>query len=1143
MIELITGRSGSGKSFELYNHIKKLGEEERAVLVVPEQSSFYNEKKLLSDLGDKKAKNIEVLSFRRLCSNITEKYKGVSGKRIDDGIKAVLMNMAIENAPAEGGELELYAKKGKIGLKKTLDLVDPMLTAVNEYKMCMISPQQLYSAANKVDSRILSSKLRDSARIYAAYNALLENTYEDPDDDLTRLYDLLGEHDYFSGMTVFIDSFYGFSAQELKIIERIFTQAENVCITICCDKASASTETTIFDEPARTYRELIRIALKCGKECHVNDLSETGRRFASQSLKAAEENLFYGYRDGEIPEKTDNDGSVRMYEAADLYDEINYTAKEIFRLVHEQRYKYNEIEIIARDLDMYKSVIRSEFPKYNIPYFLSDSECLDNKAFIRMILSAFDAVHGNYDTEAILRIAKSGFTKITENEAFELENYVYIWSIRGKRWLSPFTMPVNGMEHHKDGEEDLKAIEETRQKLVEPLEKFAKALNNTSDGAQISFAVFQLIEDYGSKYGFKNYIESVRKERNEMQAERESAVWDRFMSVLDKMYELLSGKNTDSRTYLELLRIYLRKTPVSDIPQTLNSVTAGIAGTIRSASPKAVFALGCNEGVFPAQPSAVGIFTDSERRLLREECAEEDRLPLYDSIFGNSLKEKFNVYTTLCAPSEKLFICWHLQDLSGNACMPSIIKNEILTILKGTSIEKASPLNGSSPVESIFFTSRQSFDICAKTWRDQSGFAPTLKEYFSRSEEYGDKTKAIARSAEKEAFALRDGKRIKKLFGSPLRLSSTKLDQFSNCKFAYFCRYGLEAYPIKKAAMDGSLYGTVMHYIFEKTLSEHSIEEFSQMQEDTLKNIIKTNLDTFIRTSTDENEMGSRFSALCGRIKRNAFKTLARMQEQFKVDKFRPVDYELRIGAEDDSGIPAYEIELPMGDKLVVTGFVDRVDTAEYNGQQYLRIIDYKTGDDDFSFSNVANGIKIQMLLYLSAILRNSGEKYSDGKVLLPAGVLYVPSTARTVVADSGSSYDLGISEKAEKDNFRMRGVLLNNRDILEMMEQDLEGKFIPAAKTSKNVLSSRSSVISENDFQTIFRYIDICLKNMGTELYMGNIEAYPEKHACRYCDYKSVCRFEEGDKMREFINFDKNQALNFIIKKEAEDNDGSKGV
>lgn len=1137
MTEIITGRSGSGKTELLYKYISELDENKKAVLIVPEQSSFYNEKRIIRTLGDRRAKNIEVLTFRRLSSNIAEMYKGITGKRIDDGIKAVLMSMAIDNAPSEGGELELYGKKGRKSLKKTMDLVDPMLTAVNEYKMCMISPQDVFDAAGRVESRILSSKLRDSARIYAAYNALLENTYEDPDDDLTRLYDILGEYEYFKGMNVFVDSFYGFSAQEMKILERIFAQADRVCITVCCDKMIAGRKTTIFEEPARTYRELIRKAQEFSDKCILTDIKENGRRFHTDALRAVEEWLFFGYRSGEKPEQINNDGSIHMFEAADVYDEIDHAAKEIFRLVHNEGYRYNEIEVIARNLESYKSVIRSEFPKYNIPYFLSDSECLDKKSFVCMVLAAFDAVHGYYDTESILRLAKSGFLPISEPESFELENYVYIWSIRGKRWLEPFTMSAEGIAQTGTENDTAKkiteSIEETRQKIIAPLVKFAETLHKAENGADISYALFRLIEEYGCKTQFRSYIENVRKQRDDMQAEREAGVWDKFMAILDKMYDIMKERRTDSRTYLELLKVYLKKTPVSEIPETLNSVTIGTAGTIRSESPRVVFAVGCCEGVFPAQPSAVGIFTDSERRLLREECPEEYRLPLYDSIFGNSLKEKFNVYTTLTAPSEKLFVSWYLQDLSGKAAQPSVIKSEILSVLPDTQTERKRSETEEN-TEELLFTKRQGFDVCSKLWQSSTEMSAALREYYENSDEYGDRTRAMIRSEEKQAFSLKDADRIRKLFGSPMRLSSSKLEMFTNCKFAYFCRYGLEAYPIKKAAMDGGLYGSAMHHIFERMLKERTIEEFMALSPDKLKAAIKKYLNEFVAELGDDKEMGSRFFALCTRIRRNAFKTLVRMQKQFMKDSFRPVDYELRIGADEGDGIPAYEIELPEGNKLIVTGFVDRVDTVEHNGSQYIRIIDYKTGKDDLKIGYVANGMKIQMLLYLSAILKNGKERYNGGKIMLPAGVLYVPATSRSDVAVSGSR--LSDSEKAEIKNFRMKGLLLEDKDILSLMENDLSGEFIPASVTKKNELSSKSSVISKEEFDLVFRYVDLCLRSMGEELYAGNIEAYPEKNACQYCEYKSVCRFEEGDKYREPIKFDRKSAVEYMAGKEMSD-------
>ena len=115
MVTFIRGRSGSGKSELLIRYIKELPENSRAVIIVPEQSSFQTEKRMLEALGEYRAKNTEVLSFRRLCGIIFEE-KGIDDReRIDGGVKAVLMKMAIENAPSEGGALEIFGAGGKGG--------------------------------------------------------------------------------------------------------------------------------------------------------------------------------------------------------------------------------------------------------------------------------------------------------------------------------------------------------------------------------------------------------------------------------------------------------------------------------------------------------------------------------------------------------------------------------------------------------------------------------------------------------------------------------------------------------------------------------------------------------------------------------------------------------------------------------------------------------------------------------------------------------------------------------------------------------------------------------------------------------------------------------------------------------------------
>ncbi len=1138
MIKFILGRSGSGKTEMIHKYIREVEENRHIVLIVPEQSSFQNEKRILETMGEKRARNVEVLSFRRLCDNIFDKYKGIDGKRIDDGIKAVLMSMAIENAPAEGGELELYGTPSK-NPRKNLDLIEPMLTAVNEYKMCLITPERIMETAKKTKNKILAAKLRDSARIYAAYNALLENTYADPDDDLVKLYDILGENNYFENMSVFIDSFYGFSAQEVNIIERIFSQAEDVFISICCDRSTIGDKNSIFFEPDDTYRTLLRSAEKSGRKCTIETSVNEGIRYSTDTLKAVEKEIFSAYRhDVSDTVKIKNDGSVQMYEAADMYDEVQYVARKIFSLVHYSGYRYSDIEVIGSNPDGYRSIISSEFPKYDIPYFLSSPEPLERKPLIRLILSVFDVIHSGFDTESVLRLAKTGLTSLKSYDIYLLENYCYVWNIRGKRWRNEFTMSPSGsradVEEKQSLDGQIEHIENIRKSLILPLLDFEESIKRAEDGAEITVRLYELLETFQCRENFKKFIYRLSQNKIKVNIEREVGIWDIAMKILGNMYDVLKNKRTDSVKYAELLAIYIRKNPVSDIPQTINSVTVGTAGSIRSESPKAVFAIGAVESVFPAQAGAVGIFTDSERRFLRDEQPEDARLPLYDSIYGASLKEKMNVYMTLSAPSDKLYISWYMQDLSGKGCEPSVIKREIESLFDNNAIYRRPEITENSPPkEELFLTERQSFDICAELWNTDSPRTNTLKKYFNSSPKYNNRVSAIKRAVKRETFVLKNQSGIRNLYGSPLRLSSTKIDTYAGCRFSYFCQYGLDAKPLKKASMDNALYGTSMHFIFEFLLKNMGIDNLKKMDEGQLRAEINHALNEYINEIGDAAERSERFNAICGKIKKNALRVLMRMCEQFKKDKFRPVDYELRIGEDKDNenSIPAYELELPTGEKILVSGYVDRVDTAEINEKKYIRIIDYKTGKDRFEFKNIANRIKVQMLLYLSAILKNGYEKYSDGKVLLPAGVLYVPSTSSSKPAEISNDAGTESCINEQNNNFKMNGLLIDDGTVLENMEEGLEGEFIPAKKTKKSPysLSRSSSVVSMENFEKILNFVDVCIKETGMEIYSGNISAMPIQGACRYCQYSSICRFEKGTATVRLPKYKKEEVLELI--------------
>ena len=96
MIQFFCGRSGCGKTYKIYENISTETDFGNVILIVPDQSTFINEKRILNEFGAARASQIRVFGFERLYEYLAEKYNQMPKQRIDDGAKTVLMSIAAE---------------------------------------------------------------------------------------------------------------------------------------------------------------------------------------------------------------------------------------------------------------------------------------------------------------------------------------------------------------------------------------------------------------------------------------------------------------------------------------------------------------------------------------------------------------------------------------------------------------------------------------------------------------------------------------------------------------------------------------------------------------------------------------------------------------------------------------------------------------------------------------------------------------------------------------------------------------------------------------------------------------------------------------------------------------------------------------
>ena len=990
----------------------------------------------------------------------------------------------------------------------------------------------------------LKQKLNESAAIYSAYEAMIGNVYSDPDDDLTRLCEMIKDNGWFGGRTVWFDSFNGFSGQEMKIVELCIRQAEFTGMTLCADDSSVDEIAgSVFREPDTTLLKIQMAAKKYGVEERPIIRLEGQTRFRSKSIAAIEESVFRF--DGDCYDI--DDGSVQLYEASDEYDEIHQTARDIRKLIRNENYNYRDILIICREPDMYRNVIVAEFPEYHIPFFMSNPQPLDCKPLVKLVLSAFDVVHSSFNTENLLNLMKTRLTPLSSGEIYTIENYAYMWDIKGSRWKQPFTMNPDGNKSEIDKDE-LEKIEDIRKKIIEPLTEFSDELSSAKTGADMSVAVYKLLEKFGSAQHMAGIIKSFEGVYDEKQIESEAKIWDTLIGILEKMYDILKDTALDSRRYHELLKMMISYNTLSDIPETLDQVIVGTAGNIRNEGQRAVFIIGANDGVFPAIPTAQGLFSDNERSSL----IGLD-LPLHDSVYGMSLKEKYNAYAALSLPTEKLFVSRPVSCTNGDKYEPSVIFKEINAILGPIKTRHLSDI----PYDELFCTKEQSFEECASRWNEYDKVSNTLKKYFREDNDYSEKYLAVKRAADEEPFTIKDSDYAGRLFKyeykqsddtekkpEQLVLSASQIEKYYKCPFSFFCNYGLNARPRKKASMNAGVFGTAVHHVLENIIRDKGIDGLKSCSDDELDELIIKYTNDFIESIGGKDDRTERFLVQFGYITKNLRILIKRLVEEFEHCSFVPEKFELGIGG-SYADIPLYELELADGEKISVTGKVDRVDTFVHNGEKYIRIVDYKTGAKKFLLSDILYGLNIQMLFYLTAIKSKGGELLSDNKMpLVPAGILYMPSKANMSQCTHYSDDEKKEAAEKQKKNFKMNGLLIDDIEILDAMEKDVQGIFIPAKKkTSKEngkteLSESSSSVVSLEEYGKIFVYVDRKIKEMAELLMGGKIERRPVKgteDACKNCDYKTVCGYEKGKSSTVVRKYSQDDALELMKDKATE--------
>ncbi len=1062
MLQFILGRASTGKSYTIFERIRQdVLKGESVVLLVPEQFTFECERTLLRTLGDKASTSAQVLSFTRLVDEVSRKIGGRVADTVTENDKVILMGRALNEIREELTLWKKYANSPKF--------IETMLACINELKAAAISPDTLLATAQQLNDGYLKNKAQETSLIYGAYNALLSNRFIDPQDNIERLAENLLKYRFFEGKNVYIDSFKSFTGGQYKIIDRALSQAQRVVCGITAPDLDYSA-LDAFSEVRCTAKRITQMAeakgLKIADALILREFHYTNPSMLSvESIFSGENNTENGC-----------DG-ITLCRAETVFDEAEFVARTIRKLVRQKGYRYRDFVIIARNADKYQNAILNSCEKNGVFCFCDKRKSIENTPLTVLINSYFKLAR-SVTTDAILTMLKTGLGPIDGEDACEIENYTYIWNITGKNWYEKWNMNPDGFSEgmREKARLKLEKLNENREKILSSIQNFKQKFAGTP--AQMARAVVELVEELSVPEKLKAVFNDDNFDLELREDIRQS--YDLVMQILDGIVKCLPDNPLSAAEFIDNWNLSVSSVSFGNIPQMLDEVTFGSADRIRPSRPKVALVLGANEGDFPQAVKNTGIFADSERQALKELG-----LDMLSTDLNKAIEENYLIYSSLCCPQELLYITYNSTAENGIKKEPS----EIVSTLKAhfgeqlkTVFEPAGELSDENIPETLKTAVSR---MCVAYNTDKVAYS-TINSALSGKCEIS--AEEYSKRANKQNTVI-SSENARALYGSNIYISPTKFDTFHKCKFWFFCKYAVNTKKLQAADFNVLQRGTIVHSVLQGIISEYG-KSVGSLTREQCDGRVDFYIEEYLsRIEGFGNIVTARMRYLISKISELVKDVAYHLVREFAQSDFSPEYCELKIGF--DGVVPEKVLKVEEQTKFLIHGSIDRVDI--WNG--YVRVVDYKTGTKKFQLSSTLVGLNLQMLIYLYSLVKGDNPTFNN---LKSAGVLYAPS-----------------KKDNDKNNLTMNGIILDEEQVYKAMEKENEGEFIPK-HNSETPKEKENTYISAEVFDTVFQYIEKLMNDMWKSMLAGNLSALPTdfagKQACEYCDYYAVCCLENRE-------------------------------
>lgn len=1034
--------------------IKRLCEDESAKLIyiVPDQFEYETENAVFQALDEKgmtsEFSRIRTVTFSHLAAEIIA-ASGNDKKPADDIMKSIIMHkviginkerlLAFRNIADKRGFCDKMIST--VSMLKTAGITPDMLNEESIEKQLALAEEKHTAKSLRRDS-VIERKLRDVGMIFYEYNTALGDKYLDRLDYCSVAADIVagGTVDAFDGADVYIDRFNDFTNGQFRFIKEIFIYAENVVLGFntdmqTSDETRASAFITINSQIDR-MKDYIEHDEKCCELSYEMIYAQENTRAQHKALCELSEKLFgVGGADAVA------DGAIDIVQAADIYDELDFTAAKIKQLALENDIRYKDIAVLLADPAAYKGALESAFSKYDIPFFMDIHNSILHQPLITLVTSILNVLTNNFSINSVLSYVKTGFlhkktddgeiTPLTKTDINAFETYIYEWTVTPEMIRKPFTA-FDADDRHSQVMTERAEI--TRNAVIPPLLKLQKALAKEHDGAGITKVLYNFIKkDIDIERGINARVNSRLNADDKKLTRSYQSLWNMLRDIMDRLFSGLKDVPVSLGDHAEMFCDICAGTALAKPPQYIDTVLVGDIDRTRAGNVKAVFILGATDESLPSPAAADGVFSQFETEVIRENIINISENTRRD--FGlKSAKEQYalsqyRAFKALSLPEKYLCMSYPAANLQGGENRRSEIIDNILMIFPDIKI------TDTAEIDAAFFarTLKAAKQMYAAGLYQDSEQHASLEQALLDN---GQKEFVDTLCALKEKRSLTEEQNISPEAAELLfskNISATKVEKISLCKFKYFCENGLRITEPVVRTFNPIFRGNAVHYCLEKILYCYAgrMDEFFKLTRAQLQTLSVNYLKEYSTAHFAENFADDkRTEYLFANLAVITTDILIMLQAEFFGRSYRPKFFELNLkecgelpiidSSEKQSALASAElfcdenentqitltdekptqsektlnvsplkISLQNGENVSITGIVDRVDMfTDEKDNQYMRVVDYKTNTHIFSIPKALSGVNVQMLLYLFALSEANAQGDS---MIIPGGISYLP--------------------------------------------------------------------------------------------------------------------------------------------------------